>query len=99
VGRHLPQVPARVRQRDSECCTDADHGIVNDPRFAREDEQGERLRSLRGQYVGFCNTLSEWLVASAKQLGRDLDHVSEADLIGKANAGLALDEEAYLEQL
>lgn len=51
--------------------------------------------SLHGQYVGFFNTLSDWLQAGAKQMGNNLDSKSKADLIAKANSGLAFDEAAF----
>lgn len=62
-------------------------------------ERTENFGSLRGQYVGFFNTLSEWLRAGAKHLVGGLDEMTEADLLARANAGLVFDEEAYLMQM
>lgn len=62
-------------------------------------EWGDAYQSFRGQYVGFFNTLSRWLVASAKHLGSSLDGVEEQDLVRRANAGLGFDEAAYMAAL
>lgn len=55
--------------------------------------------SFRGQYVGFFNTLLDWLSVSAKQLGSSLDHIEEKDLVTRANAGLGFDQAAYMASL
>lgn len=55
--------------------------------------------SLRGQYVGFFNTMSGWLEAAAKHLGSGLDKVSNDDLLKQANAGLNFDQKAYMDSL
>lgn len=62
-------------------------------------EWSDGFDSLRGQYVGFFNTLSHWLVASAKYLGGNLDQVSEQDLVRRANAGLGFDHVAHMASL
>jgi len=62
-------------------------------------QRGLSYSSLRGQYVGFCNTLEKWLVSAAQHLGQSLDAVDEADLIARANEGLGFDGEAYMASL
>ena len=51
-------------------------------------EWSDSFDSLRGQYVGFFNTVSQWLSASAKNLGGNLDSLTEQDLVRRANACL-----------
>ena len=51
-------------------------------------EWSDSFDSLRGQYVGFFNTVSQWLSASAKNLGGNLDSLTEQDLVRRANVGL-----------
>jgi len=55
--------------------------------------------SLRGQHVGFFNTLSVWLAAAAKNLGPRLDNLTEQELVRRANAGLKFDSAAYIAEL
>ena len=76
-------------------------GIENGPEMCNKPipERTENFGSLHGQYVGFFNTLSEWLKAGAKHLVGGLDEMTEDDLLARANAGLVFDEEAYLKQL
>lgn len=49
-----------------------------------------------GQYSGFLEVLGEWAVSAAKNLGRQLDAVSDEELLGRMNAGINLDEDAYM---
>lgn len=65
----------------------------------RADDRSDGFDSFRGQYVGFFNTLSGWLEASARQLGHGLDKVSDDELLIMANAGLNFDCNAYMESL
>jgi len=65
----------------------------------RRGDSGDSFDSLRGQYVGFFNTLSTWLAASAKTLGASLDRLAEQDLVQRANWGLGFDDAAYMASL
>lgn len=58
----------------------------------RVSERTEGYDSFCGQRAGFMNTLQRWLSASAKHLGSALDDLDEAELVRRANAGLAFDE-------
>jgi len=62
-------------------------------------EWSDSFDSFRGQYVGFFNTISQWLSASAKHLGSNLDRIEEQDLVRRANAGLGFDHVAYMASL
>jgi hypothetical protein len=53
--------------------------------------------TIRGQYVGFTHALGHWLLAASKQLGKNLDAISDESLLAKANAGLNFDEKAWCE--
>jgi hypothetical protein len=57
------------------------------------------FEAFRGQYCGFFNTVSQWLAASAKHLGSNLDRLTEQDLVRRANAGLGFDHVAYMASL
>lgn len=61
----------------------------------RMTEWSEGFDSLRGQYIGFFNTVSQWLAAAAIELGRNLDQATDQELIKRANAGLDFDLSAY----
>ena len=62
-------------------------------------EWSEPFEAFRGQYCGFFNTVSQWLAASAKHLGSNLDRITEQDLVRRANAGLGFDHVAYMASL
>lgn len=68
-------------------------GVQMEKRSIRDST--ESFRSLRGQYCGFFNTLNYWLTASVNHFGKNLDAVTEQELIRRANEGLGFDEEAY----
>lgn len=55
--------------------------------------------SIRGQYVGFFNTLSQWLSAAAKGMGSNLDRMTERELVARANMGLGFNHIAYMASL
>lgn len=63
------------------------------------EEWSSSFDSFRGQYVGFFNTVTTWLAASAKQLGSSLDRIDERDLVNRANAGLGFDSAGYIASL
>lgn len=63
--------------------------------LAEADDSGRD--SVRGQAIGFCNTLSGWLTRAARQWGDTL--APPRDLVRRANAGLGFDEAAYLASL
>ena len=58
----------------------------------REDlksyEQSNEYDSLKGQKVGFFNTLDQWLSFAAKNAGGRLDELTNKDLIKQVNAYL-----------
>lgn len=56
----------------------------------------ESYRSFDGQYSAFFMTLATWLQAAAEHLGKELDLVTERELLRWANAGLSFDENAYI---
>lgn len=56
---------------------------------------GGPMDSLRGQYVGFFNTVNKWIFAAAKNLGPSLDKMDMETLTEKANAGIRFDSAAY----
>lgn len=62
-------------------------------------ERSDAYESFRGQYVGFLNTLSPWLAASAQYLGANLDYIAESFLVRQANEGLGFDHIAYMAAL
>lgn len=62
-------------------------------------ERSETFEAFRGQYVGFFNTVSQWLAASAKHLGSNLDQLTEQELVRRANAGLGFDHVAFMASL
>ncbi|MCW5879711.1 MAG: hypothetical protein KIS91_02070 [Anaerolineae bacterium] len=62
-------------------------------------ERTDSFESLRGQYVGFFNTLSCWLKVAAKHLGGNLDRITDEALVRKANAGLGFDQAAFMASL
>lgn len=65
----------------------------------QESDESPEAASLRGQIVGFFSVLDHWLEGSAKLLGQNLDRLDERALLATANAGVDLDEEAYLARL
>ncbi|WP_035625359.1 hypothetical protein [Herminiimonas sp. CN] len=67
--------------------------------MGRMSEWSDGFSGFRGQYTGFFNTIADWLTASAKHLGGNLDRLTEQDLVRKANAGLNFDEAAYMASL
>ena len=62
-------------------------------------EQSSGYKSIRGQYVGFFNTLNGWLAASVQNMGTNLDRLTEQDLMRRANIGLGFDDDAYMASL
>lgn len=64
----------------------------------RYGKTSESYDSLRGQYVGFFNTLASALLNHAKTCDY-LDGVSERELVASANAGLGFDQSAYMASL
>ncbi|MCR6651793.1 MAG: hypothetical protein NVV73_10040 [Cellvibrionaceae bacterium] len=56
------------------------------------EEPGGAYASLRGQYVGFFNTVTGWVWTAATRHGDSLDELSDADLVAQANDGLRCDE-------
>lgn len=65
---------------------------------AWQDRAGnDGMPALRGQLIGFFNTLSDWVAASARKFGRGLDDVEMDELIKSANLGLNFDHVAYME--
>lgn len=68
-------------------------------RHRNRDRRSDSFNSFRGQYIGFINTVSMWLMASARRLGGDLDAMGEADLARRANEGLRFNERAYMAEV
>jgi hypothetical protein len=62
----------------------ANDGLTDTPVL----KQPEELRALRGQIVGFFEVVSMWATAAAKELGANLDHLDDAELLQRANRGL-----------
>lgn len=56
-------------------------------------------QALRGQVVGFFSVLEGWLAGATKHFGHNLELADPQILLDRANAGLELDEEAYLAAL
>jgi hypothetical protein len=52
-------------------------------------DQSNAYLSFQGQYVGFFNTLTNWLAESVKLFGQSLDQVSERELIERTREGLS----------
>lgn len=59
-------------------------------------EQSHSSASLRGQYVGFFNTIAKLLRDAAQRLGGEFDRTSERELLQRANSGLGFDEAACI---
>lgn len=59
----------------------------------------ESFDSFRGQYVGFFNTLCQWLELSAIHIGRNLDSITEKEISGRASMGLSFDYSGYMDSL
>lgn len=55
--------------------------------------------ALRGQFVGFFNTISQRLALASRLLFHDLDRVTEQELIDIANIGMQFDHVAYMASL
>lgn len=68
-------------------------------RSRKSDARTASFNSFRGQYIGFMNTVSMWLLAATKHLGASLDQMDEKELLQKANDGLGFDEAAYMATL
>ncbi|HCJ29537.1 MAG TPA: hypothetical protein DHV63_09630 [Pseudomonas sp.] len=64
-----------------------------------ESATQEELDVLRGQAVGFMQTISGWLAASVDQFGANLDKADKKAILKRINAGLALDEQAFIDSL
>lgn len=62
-------------------------------------DPGGAYASLRGQYVGFFNCVTQWLWVAATKYGDSLDELSDADLVATANEGLMFDEAGYYDSL
>ena len=62
-------------------------------------KQPKELRTLRGQIVGFFEVISTWATTAAKELGANLDHLDDAELLQRANHGLDLGPEEKREML
>lgn len=62
-------------------------------------DQTPTFSSLRGQYAGFFNKLSECLENAVKEAGSHLDRVTDNDLLKRMNAGLSFDEDAFIQSL
>lgn len=58
-------------------------------------DMSDGFSSFRGQYCGFFGLLSNWLWGAAKDLGANLDQITEKDLVCRANAGLNFDSHAF----
>jgi len=54
----------------------------------------EQYSALRGQVLGFMGTLSPWLIAAAKQNGKNLDTADRHAILRSANRWLAFDDSA-----
>jgi hypothetical protein len=69
----------------------------------RERERAEPIcgafDSLRGQYVGFFNTLSQWLIDALQGRDISLDDQTEQDLLRCANEGLGFQMKEYMASL
>jgi hypothetical protein len=63
------------------------------------EQKNDGMAALRGQYVGFFNTISQWLDLAAMHLGARLDQLDEDELLAEANAGLKFDHAAYMKSL
>ena len=62
-------------------------------------EGNDEMAGLRGQFVGFMNTISDRLTMASRFLFHDLDMVTERELIDIANLGLNFDHVAYMGSL
>lgn len=65
----------------------------------KPNEQTNEYSSLRGQKVGFFNTLDQWLSFVAKKAGGELDEISHKDQRKTANKYLAKKETEINEYL
>ena len=92
VQGYLPNIVESFARRIEE---EGGSKMVN----AGSANMSESYSSLRGQYVGFFNTLAGCLATASRVLGANLDRVSEAELIARANRGLSFDEPAYIASL
>lgn len=63
------------------------------------DKFDDGFDSLRGQYIGFFNSIGKFLVSAAGSNAAYLDSIDSAALTHKANAGLKFDSRAYLDGL
>lgn len=59
------------------------------------EDADEGMDALRGQYIGFFNTLNYWLASAVRVMGGNLDKVSEQELLDSANLGLQFDSAAF----
>lgn len=80
-------------------CRFEDEGGAAASRAARRSNANDGMSALRGQWVGFFNTLAHWIAVSAKQSGGLLDAVPMQRFVDDANAGLSFDESAYMKSL
>jgi hypothetical protein len=62
-------------------------------------DPGGAYASLRGQYVGFFNCVTQWLWVAATKHGDSLDELADADLVVTANEGLKFDAVGYFDSL
>ncbi len=62
-------------------------------------DPGGAYASLRGQYVGFFNCVTQWVAVASTKLGDSLDELSDADLAATAKEGLGFDGVGYFDSL
>jgi hypothetical protein len=73
---------------------DGGHAVYDRPVAEWSDAEDSR----RGQYVGFIGTLSHWMEAAVRQMGGQLDTMSEEALLISASNGLNLDMDEWLKR-
>lgn len=66
---------------------------------ARSSDLNDGIAAIRGQVVGFLNTISDRMTLASKMIFHDLDTIDEEELLNIANIGLNFDHAAYMRSL
>lgn len=80
-------------------CRFEQEGGASVSRSARASNANDGMPALRGQWVGFFNTVMHWASIGVKRYGGGLDAVSMQALVDDANAGLGFDMAAFMKML
>ena len=63
------------------------------------EEENDGIQAIRGQFIGFMNTISDRLTLASKFMFQDVETITEEQIFELANVGLNFDFVAYMGSL